>query len=77
MDPPGPIHLRTLGGAEARPSGAPDGVPLQAKRLALLAYLAAAPHERWTRRDTLLALLWPDVDAERGRTSLRRRLAQG
>ena len=44
----------------------------QPKRLALLAYLAATPG--WHSRETLLALLWPDVNAKRARASLRQSL---
>jgi TolB-like protein/DNA-binding SARP family transcriptional activator len=55
-----------------------DGVRLEAasghrKGLALLALLAAAG-ERGVSRDTAMALLWPDSDEERARTSLRQLL---
>jgi len=65
------IEFRTLGGARLR-----DGeqeltrILAQPKRLALLAYLAAHPGV-YQRRDTLLALLWPEVETARGRASLR------
>jgi serine/threonine-protein kinase len=44
---------------------------LQPKRLALLAYLAVATPRGVHRRDTLLALFWPDQDAESARGALR------
>lgn len=61
----GPVDLRT-----------PDGHVLrdvlgQSKRLALLAYLAAARPIGFHSRDTLLALLWPDVDHDHARGALR------
>jgi len=36
----------------------------QPKRVALLAYLAAATPRRLHRRDSLLALFWPELDQE-------------
>src|SRR6266496_863766 len=42
----------------------------QPKRLALLAYLAAATPRGFHRRDTLLALFWPERDAEHARAAL-------
>jgi DNA-binding SARP family transcriptional activator/TolB-like protein/Flp pilus assembly protein TadD len=65
------IEFRTLGGAVLR-----DGdqeltrVLAQPKRLALLAYLVAHAGV-FHRRDTLLSLLWPEVETARGRASLR------
>lgn len=46
----------------------------QPKRLALLAYLAAAQSTGLHSRDTLLALLWPDLNQEHGRGALRQAL---
>ena len=46
----------------------------QPKRLALLAYLAAARPRGYRSRDTLLALFWPESDGERARNSLRQAL---
>ncbi len=46
----------------------------QPKRLALLAYLAAAEPLRFHRRDSLLALFWPEVDDAKARAALRRAL---
>jgi DNA-binding SARP family transcriptional activator len=44
------------------------------KALALLAYLAIARPRGLRRRDEILALLWPESDAERARNSLRQSL---
>jgi len=70
------IELRTLGSLDLR--GA-DGFELrpvlqQPKRLALLAYLAVAHPPRFYRRDTLLAMFWPELDGEHARAALRRAL---
>lgn len=70
------IELRTLGSLDLR--GA-DGFELrpvlqQPKRLALLAYLAVAHPPRFYRRDTLLAMFWPEQDGEHARAALRRAL---
>lgn len=40
----------------------------------MLIYLAGLPAGGYCRRDTLLALFWPEADEERGRASLRRSL---
>jgi TolB-like protein/DNA-binding SARP family transcriptional activator/Flp pilus assembly protein TadD len=66
------IHLRTLGALELRkPNGAElRSVLAQPKRVALLAYLAVASPQGFHRRDTLLALLWPDLDDEHARSAL-------
>ena len=67
------LHLTTLGATDLR---RPDGTSVQAvlagpKRFALLAYLASARPHGFHRRDVLLALLWPEVDQDRGRATLR------
>ncbi len=46
----------------------------QPRRLALLAYLAAATPRGPHRRDTLLALFWPELDQEHARAALRQSL---
>lgn len=66
------IRLRTLGALELRD---PEGqecraVLAQPKRVALLVYLALASPRRPQRRDTLLALFWPELDGERARNAL-------
>jgi serine/threonine-protein kinase len=70
------LELCTLGGLELRQSGAAGGyaIPLQTKRLTLLAYLANSPAHGFRRRDTLLGLFWPDLDQEHARGSLRQAL---
>src|SRR3712207_5624617 len=70
------IRLRLLGGLAL--TGA-DGrevteVLAQPKRLALLAYLAAARPYGFHRRDTLLGLLWPESDETQARRALNRAL---
>ena len=64
----GEVGLRIAGGAELR------AVVQQPKRFALLAYLAIAAPGRYLRRDTLLGLFWPELDAEHARGALRRSL---
>ncbi|MGE5230236.1 MAG: tetratricopeptide repeat protein [Deltaproteobacteria bacterium] len=70
------IRLTMLGGIDLRgpDGGALDELLRQPKRLALLAYLASPSPGTWHRRDSLLALFWPDLDAGRARTSLRNAL---
>src|SRR2546422_4520198 len=46
----------------------------RSRRLALLAYLAAATPRGFHRRDTLLALFWPELDQEHARGALRQAL---
>ncbi len=70
------IELHTLGVVDLRTS---DGRELSAilrqpKRLGLLAYLAVSLPRRFHRRDSLLALFWPDLDEEHARAALRRSL---
>jgi DNA-binding SARP family transcriptional activator/TolB-like protein len=73
---PGLIEFRLLGSLSVRTeAGREAGAVLaQPKRLALLAYLAAATPHGLHRRDTLLALFWPEADPEHARTSLRKAL---
>ena len=70
------IELRMLGrlsltSADGRDVGALLGQP---RRLALLAYLAAARPQGFYRRDSLLALFWPELDQEHARAALRQAL---
>jgi TolB-like protein/DNA-binding SARP family transcriptional activator/Tfp pilus assembly protein PilF len=46
----------------------------QPRRLALLAYLAAATPRGFHRRDSLLVLFWPELDQEHARAALRQAL---
>lgn len=59
----GPIELTDAGGRELR------AILLQPKRLALLACLVVGPRG-FRRRDSLLALLWPELDQEHARAAL-------
>lgn len=61
----GPIELTGPDGRELR------AVLAQPKRLALLTYLAAATPRRFHRRDTLLALFWPELDQAHARDALK------
>jgi serine/threonine-protein kinase len=70
------IELRLLGrlsltGADGREVRTLLGQP---RRFALLAYLAAATPPGFHRRDSLLALFWPELDQEHARTALRQAL---
>ena len=66
------IRLRTLGAVDIRDTDGKECRALlsQPKRVALVVYLALAspcgPH----RRDELLAMFWPDLDAEHARNAL-------
>src|SRR5213596_2343648 len=64
----GAVHLL---GAAGR---ALTSVLAQPKRVALLAYLAAATPRRLHRRDSLIALFWPELDQEHARAALRQAL---
>ena len=66
------IRLRTLGALDLRGSEGQElrSVLAQPKRAALLAYLALATPRGPHRRDTLLALFWPEQDAEHARNAL-------
>jgi serine/threonine-protein kinase len=67
------IEFRMLGSLDlCSASRVPlDRILSQPKRLALLAYLAAATPHGFHRRDTLLALFWPELDQEHARGALR------
>lgn len=69
------LALRTLGAAEL--VGIHDAriVLAAGKPLALLVYLALAPGRR-TSRESLIDLLWSDVDPDRARNALRQTLFQ-
>jgi TolB-like protein/DNA-binding SARP family transcriptional activator/Tfp pilus assembly protein PilF len=66
------IRLRALGTVDVRGPGGEElrAVLAQPRRTALLAYLALATPRGYHRRDTLLALFWPEHDAERARNAL-------
>jgi serine/threonine-protein kinase len=66
------MRLRTLGALDLRDSDGQElrAVLAQPKRIALLAYLALATPRGFHRRDTLIALFWPEHDEEHARNSL-------
>jgi serine/threonine-protein kinase len=66
------IRFRLLGSIDLRDRESQEVQPVlaQPKRLALLAYLAAASPPGPHRRDTLLALFWPELDQEHARNAL-------
>ena len=69
--------LRTLGATallEHTPAGERH-LEIQPKRLALLVFLRCGGREAYTRRETLLALFWPEADDEHGRGALRQSLS--
>ncbi len=70
------IHLTTLGSVRIGTTDGPlsSATGQQAKRLALLSYLAIARPRGAHRRDTILGLLWPELDHERSRSALRQAL---
>lgn len=69
-------RLRLLGRADiAGPPGIDAGAVLaRPKLLALLSYLSAATPAGFHRRDTLVGLLWGEMDQERARAALRQSL---
>ncbi|TMF34599.1 MAG: tetratricopeptide repeat protein [Chloroflexi bacterium] len=64
----GTLHLTDAEGREVK------SLLTRSRRLALLAYLAAATPRGLHRRDTLLALFWPELDQEHARAALRQAL---
>lgn len=66
------IRFHTFGALELRAADgrAHHSILAQPKRTALLAYLAVASPRGYHRRDTLLALFWPESEADRARHSL-------
>lgn len=70
------IELRLLGTLQLSASDGRDLTALarQSKRTALLLYLAAAVPYGLHRRDTLLALFWPELDESKARSALSQAL---
>ena len=64
----GTLHLTDAAGHEVK------RLLTRSRRLALLAYLAASTPRRFHRRDSLLALFWPELDQEHARAALRQAL---
>lgn len=69
---PRQLSIALLGPPEIEVDGKPLAVDTR-KAVALLAYLAVT--KSLPSRDQLATLLWPDLDAERGRATLRRTLS--
>jgi DNA-binding SARP family transcriptional activator len=72
------IELRTLGTIELRDEAGQriESILLRSKRLALLAYLCTSNPVQLSRRDTLVALLWPELDDAHARGALRFELSR-
>src|SRR6266545_5141968 len=70
------VEFRILGGLNLLGAAGHElkSVLAQPKRVALLAYLAAATPRRLHRRDSLVALFWPELDQEHARAALRQAL---
>jgi DNA-binding SARP family transcriptional activator len=68
------IELRLLGTLALTGAGGREiaAILAQPKRLALLAYLAAARPRGFHRRDTILGLFWPELDQAHARGALNR-----
>lgn len=66
------FQLQTFGSVDLRNATGQSvqSVLAQPRRMALLLYLAAVVPQRFHRRDTLLALLWPESDEAQGRAAL-------
>ena len=67
------IHLRVIGALSLRGSDGQEIEPVlrRPKYLALLTYLAVASPQGFHRKDTLVALLWPELDQVHARSALR------
>src|SRR3989449_1393614 len=70
------IRFRMLGGVSLTAADGREVRSLlaQPRRLALLAYLAAATPRDFQRRDSLVALFWPELDQKHARAALREAL---
>jgi DNA-binding SARP family transcriptional activator len=71
------IKLRTLGGLDLTDSQGRElrSLLAQPKRLALLTYLVARNRHGARRRDSLVALFWPELDTDHARGALRQSLS--
>ncbi|HET8712746.1 MAG TPA: BTAD domain-containing putative transcriptional regulator, partial [Gemmatimonadales bacterium] len=69
-------RLRALGALDLRDETGRELRTLlaQPKRVALLVYLSTATPRSFHRRDSLVALLWPELDTEHARNALRQAL---
>ena len=72
------IQLKLLGSVDLIADGtAESDAPLRrSKRMALLAFLAAARPRGFHRRDKVAALFWPELPADRARAALRTTLTR-
>ena len=70
------IRLHLLGSVELKSSGGDEirSIIAQPKPMAMLAYLAAATPAGYRRREELLSVFWPELDATRGRRALSQAL---
>src|SRR5438105_113410 len=70
------IHFRMLGGLSLTAADGREVRSLlaQPRRVALLAYLAAGTPRDFQRRDSLVALFWPELDQKHARAALREAL---
>lgn len=70
------VRLRTLGTLDLRDAAGNElaRVLVQPKRMALLLVLVLSGPDRFLRRDQLLAMFWPELDATRARHALRQAL---
>src|SRR5216117_194064 len=69
------LKLQLLGSLDLLDAGRDISPVLRRpKSLALLTYLASARPRGFHRRDTLLALFWPDLDQAHARNALRQAL---
>lgn len=70
------VVLRTLGGVELVDDAGRElrQIVRRPKQLALVVYLALARPRGFHRRDSLIALLWPELDQEHARAGLRKTL---
>jgi len=67
-----PHSLTLFGSVDLRGSGeAGARLLVQSKVVALLAYLSVPTVGRFVRRDTIVGLLWPELDQARARKALR------
>ena len=73
---PGRVRFRALGTLDLHRAGSGElrALLVQPKRLALFAYLVLASPPRLHRRDSLLALFWPESPEEQARRALRQAL---
>lgn len=71
--PTAPYSLSLFGSVDLRGSDpAASALLVQSKVVALLAYLAVPSLGRFVRRDTLVGLLWPELDQAHARSALRK-----